>query len=38
MAETTMTQTALPQGEVSPQQSVPQGMWAEFLGANFTLW
>jgi flagellar M-ring protein FliF len=31
MAETTMTQTALPQGEVSPQQSVPQGMWAEFL-------
>jgi len=31
MAETTMTQTALPPGEVSPQQSVPQGMWAEFL-------
>ena len=31
MAETTMTQAALPPGEVIPQQSVPQGMWAEFL-------
>jgi len=31
MAETTMNQAALPPGEVIPQQSVPQGMWAEFL-------
>jgi len=31
MAETTMNQAALPQGAVNPRQSVPQGMWAEFL-------
>ena len=31
MAETIMNQTALPPGEASPGQSVPQGIWAEFL-------
>ena len=31
MAETIMNQAALPPGEASPGQSVPQGIWAEFL-------
>ena len=31
MAETTMNQAALPPGAVNPGQSVPQGIWAEFL-------
>ena len=31
MAETTMNQAALPAGAVNPGQSVPQGIWAEFL-------
>ena len=31
MAETTMNQAALPAGAGNPRQSVPQGMWAEFL-------
>ena len=31
MAETTMNQAVLPAGAGNPRQSVPQGMWAEFL-------
>ena len=31
MAETTMNKAALPPGAVNPGQSVPQGIWAEFL-------
>ena len=31
MAETIMNQAALPPGEASPGQSLPQGIWAEFL-------
>ena len=31
MAETTMNQAALPAGAVTPEQTVPQGIWSEFL-------
>ena len=31
MAETTMNQTALPAGIETPEQTVPQGIWSEFL-------
>ncbi|MBT3505860.1 MAG: flagellar M-ring protein FliF [Piscirickettsiaceae bacterium] len=31
MAETTMNQAALPSDAVSPEQTVPQGIWSEFL-------
>ena len=31
MAETTMNQAALPAGAETPEQTVPQGIWSEFL-------